>query len=87
MPIYSILQTADNPELTPTLLATSYQNYDDAVAAAKQAIENAQADYQLNATEIVTNYATDESINSYELWDKGQDRWLESAEICTTDLK
>lgn len=44
MTIYNILQTAADPELAPALLETSYQNYDDAVAAAKQAIQNLQSD-------------------------------------------
>lgn len=87
MTIYNILQTAADPELTPALLETSYQNYDDAVAAAKQAIQNSQADYEPNTTEIVTNYSADERVNGYELWSKGQDHWLESAEICTSELK
>ena len=84
MKIFNVLQTAADPELDPALLETSYRNYDDAVKAAKDAIQNSQADYK---TEILTNRTIQGDITSFELWTKGQDRWLESAEICVSELK
>lgn len=90
MTIFSVLQTAADPELDPALLETSYQNYDDAVKAAKEAIQNSQADYKPNKTEIIeiiTNRTVQGNITSFELWTEGQDQWLESAEICVSELK
>ena len=87
MKIFNVLQTAADPELDPALLETSYRNYDDAVKAAKDAIQNSQADYEPDKTEILTNRTIQGDITSFELWTKGQDRWLESAEICVSELK
>ena len=87
MKIFNVLQTAADPELDPALLETSYRNYDDAVKAAKEAIQNSQADYQPNKTEILTNRTIQGDITSFELWTEGQDHWLESAEICVSNLK
>ena len=85
MKIFNVLQTAADPELDPALLETSYRN--DAVKAAKDAIQNSQADYEPDKTEILTNRTIQGDITSFELWTKGQDRWLESAEICVSELK
>lgn len=87
MTIFNILQTAVDSELDPALLETSYRNYDDAVKAAKEAIQNSQADYKPNETEIITNRTVQGDITSFELWTEGQDQWLESAEICVSELK
>ena len=87
MKIFNVLQTAADPELDPAPLETSYRNYDDAVKAAKEAIQNSQADYEPDKTEILTNRTIQGDITSFELWTKGQDRWLESAEICVSELK
>lgn len=87
MTIFNILQTAADPELDPALLETSYRNYDDAVKAAKEAIQNSQADYEPDKTEILTNRTIQGDITSFELWTEGQDHWLESAEICVSELK
>ena len=86
MTIFNVLQIAADPELDPALLETSYRNYNDAVKAAKDAIQNAQADYQPNKTEIITNQTVQGDITSFELWTEGQDHWLESAEICVSEL-
>lgn len=87
MTIFNVLQTAADPELDPALLETSYRNYDDAVKAAKEAIQNSQADYEPDKTEILTNRTSNSDITSFELWTAGQDHWLESAEICSSKLK
>lgn len=87
MTIFNVLQTAADPELDPALLETSYRNYDDAVKAAKEAIQNSQADYEPDKTEILTNRTSNGDITSFELWTAGQDHWLEAAEICVSELK
>lgn len=87
MTIFNVLQTVADPELDPALLETSYRNYDDAIKAAKEAIQNSQADYESDKTEIIANRTVQGNITSFELWTKGQDRWLESAEICVSELK
>lgn len=87
MTIFNVLQTAADPELDPALLETSYRNYDDAIKAAKEAIQNSQADYEPDKTEIIANRNVQGDITSFELWTEGQDRWLESAEICSSELK
>lgn len=87
MTIFNVLQTVADPELDPALLETSYRNYDDAIKAAKEAIQNSQADYESDKTEIITNRTVQGDITSFELWTEGQDQWLESAEICVSELK
>ena len=87
MTIFKVLQTAADPELDPALLETSYRSYADAVKAAKEAIQNSQADYKPDKTEILTNRTVQGDITSFELWTEGQSQWLESTEICVSELK
>lgn len=85
MKIYTILQKSSDPELEPYVLEESFDNYDDAVTAAKEAIIDTQSDYA-DETNIVTNKTAKGDITSFELWQNDADRWLESVEICPTYL-
>lgn len=85
MRVYTILQKASDPELDPFVLEQSFLNYDDAVTVAKETILDAQSDYT-DETNIVTNKTAKGDITSFELWQNGVDRWLESVEICPTHL-
>ena len=86
MKVYTILQTASDPELEPYVLDQSFANYNDAVTVAKATIIDARSDYA-DETNIVVNKTIKGDITSFELWQNDSDRWLESVTICVTKLE